>query len=486
MMCEGARLSRCGHFFQGLKASSYDDPNGTAGSRTPSPLSIANALQVSGSLIGRYLTSKAWLFFSAVALVSCPALAQAPVPAVQKLTLKDAEHIAIANHPQIKAASFTAAAAEQVQTEVRSAYFPAAYGSLTGVQPQDGSRLAAGALNNPLVLDRFASGLAVGQLITDFGRTHRLSQSAGLRAGAEREGVVVTRADVLLAVDQAYFRTLRAQAVLTVAQQTVNERQTVADRVGALAKAKLKSGLDVSFAEVNLGQAKLLLVQAQNEIKAAYAELARTLGYSDTREFELAEEPLPGPPPPDVVPLITQAFRERPELVRQRLAVQSAHAFALAERDLWFPAISAVGNFGLVPVGDPTFRSSYAAGGFNVSIPVFNGKLFTARYAEATLRTEAEDQRLRDLENNVAREVRVAWLDVNTAYQRLDLTSQILAQAKQALDLADARYKLGLSSIVELQQAQLNETQAAIDQASAQYDYAAKTSALNFAIGLLR
>ena len=429
-----------------------------------------------------------FLFSAAVALFSCGAHAQAPAPIRQKLTLKDAESIAVTNHPQIKAQSFVAAASQQVQTEVRSAYFPQAYGDLTGADTnQTGSRLAAGALNSPRVFPKFASGLVVGQLLTDFGRTHRLSQSAGLRANAERAGVVVTRADVLLAVDQAYFRTLKAQAVLKVAQQTVQERQTVADRVGALAKAKLKSELDVTFAEVNLGQAKLLLVQAQNEIKSAYADMTLALGYSDDRVFDLAEEPLPGPPPPDVLPLVAEAFRERPELARQRFVVQSTHAFALAERDLWFPTISALGNMGLVPEGDiAQFRRSYAAGGVNVTIPVFNGNLFTARYHEAALRSQAEDQRLRDLEDSVAREVRVAWLDEITAYQRLDLTTQILAQAKEALDLADARYKLGLSSIVELQQAQLNETSAAIDQASAQYDYSAKTASLNFAIGLLR
>jgi len=429
---------------------------------------------------------KLFLLCASMALFSSCAVAQASAPARQRMTLKEAETIAVTNHPQIKAASYTAGAAQQVTTQVRSAYFPQVYGDLTGVDAQNGARLAAGALNNPLILERFSSGLVVGQLLTDFGRTHRLSQSAGLHARSEQEGVVVTRADVLLAVDQAYFRTLKAQAVLTVAQETVKERQTVADRVQALAQAKLKSGLDVSFAEVNLGQAKLLLVQAQNEIKAAYAELTRTLGYSDEREFDLAEEPLPAAPPPDVLPLVTQAFRDRPELVRQRFAVQSAHTFALAERDLSFPTISAAGNFGLVPVGDPTLRSSYAAGGFNVSIPVFNGKLFTARYAEANLRAKAEEQRLADLENGISREVHVAWLDVITAYQRLDLTSQILAQARQALELADARYKLGLSSIVELQQAQLSETQAAIDQATAKYDYGAKTTALNYAIGLLR
>ena len=433
------------------------------------------------------MTQRHRLLLSAIlALSSCASVAQAPAPTLQKLTLKQAATIAITNHPQIQAATFTAAAAQQVQTEVRSAYFPQAYGDLTGADAENRTRLAAGSLTTSQVFERFASGLTVGQLLTDFGRTHELSRSAGLRARAERTGVVVTRADVLLAVDQAYFRTLKAQAVLRVAQQTVEERQTVTDRVSALAQAKLKSGLDVSFAEVNLGQAKLLLVQAQNEVKAASAELTRALGYSDEREYELAEEPLPAAPSPDVLPLVAQAFRERPELVRQRFVVQAAHAFALAERDLYFPTISAVGDFGVVPVGDPTLRSSYAAGGFNVTIPVFNGKLFTARYAEANLRTQAEDQRLRDLENVVAREVRVAWLDVITAYQRLDLTTQILAEAKLALDLADARYKLGLSSIVELEQAQLNETSAAIDQASAQYDCSARTAALNFAIGVLR
>ena len=421
-----------------------------------------------------------------IALLAGMAFAQAPPPTLQKLTLKEAESIALANHPQVKAASLEASAAEQVTTEVRSAYYPQVYGNITGVDAENGSRLAAGALNNPLILERFASGLTVGQLLTDFGRTQRLSQSANLRASAERTGVVVTRADVLLAVDQAYFHTLKAQAVLTVAQQTVQERQTVADRVSALAQAKLKSGLDVTFAEVNLGQAKLLLVQAQNGIRASYADLARALGYSDSREFDLSDEPQPPPPAPDAAPLVAQAFRERPELARQRLIAQSAHAFALAERDLSFPTISAVGSFGVVPAGDPTLRSSYAAGGFNLTIPVFNGKLFTARYAEANLRNQAEDQRLRDLENVVAREVRVAWLDMGTAYQRLDLTSQILAQATQALELADARYKLGLSSIIELQQAQLNQTQAAIDQASAKYDYAATSASLNYAIGLLR
>jgi outer membrane protein len=66
------------------------------------------------------------------------------------------------------------------------------------------------------------------------------------------------------------------------------------------------------------------------------------------------------------------------------------------------------------------------------------------------------------------------------------LTPQLLDAANQALNLAQERYKLGLSSIIELSQAQLNQTQAAITEASAKYDYAAEISALNYQIGALR
>ena len=82
--------------------------------------------------------------------------------------------------------------------------------------------------------------------------------------------------------------------------------------------------------------------------------------------------------------------------------------------------------------------------------------------------------------------MRLALLDAQTGFQRLDLTNQLLAQANEALDLATSRYNLGLSSIVELTQAQLNKTQAEIAQASARYDYASQMAALRFQMGSLK
>lgn len=420
-----------------------------------------------------------FLNLTAFALMAIPCAAQNS----QNLSLADAEKIAIQNHPQIQAAGYLAVAAQARVTEARSAYYPQAVGSLTGVESETNSRISAGALNNPIIFDRYANGVAVSQLVTDFGRTHELVKSSNLHAQAQKENVVTSRADVLINVDRAYYSVLRAQAVLKVAEETVKNRQLVSDQITALEKNKLKSGLDVSFANVDLAEAQLLLIQAQNGVEGSYADLSAALGYSDEKTFTLAEEPVPPAPTPNVSELIAQALQNRPELVSRRLDVSSAQSYATAERDLWFPTISAVGAAGLAPVHADLLGDRYAAAGFNVNIPLFNGHEFGALRAEANAEANAQEQYLRDLQNVIVREVRKAWLESNAAFQRLSVTDQLLAQATQALDLAQQRYKLGLSSIIELSQAQLNMTQAEITQASAKYDYETAISALNYQIG---
>ena len=119
----------------------------------------------------------------------------------------------------------------------------------------------------------------------------------------------------------------------------------------------------------------------------------------------------------------------------------------------------------------------------NVNIPIFNGHLFSARRAQAEFKARSEEENLRDIQDHVARDVRLAWLNANTALQRVDLTNQLLQEATLALDLAQERYKLGLSSIIELSQAQLNQTQAQIEQSSAKYEYAYQIANLDYQVG---
>ncbi|MGA8867357.1 MAG: TolC family protein [Candidatus Sulfotelmatobacter sp.] len=397
------------------------------------------------------------------------------------LSLKDAQALALKNSPQISVARLTALASQQVTREVRSSLWPTAAVDLTAVDANPGTRITAGALNNPIIYQRAAAGAMVSQLLTDFGRTTNLISSASLAAKAENQNAVATREQVLLAVDQAFYNALQTQAVLTVAQRTVGDRQTVADQVGALYKNKLKSELDFSFANVNLAQAKLLLLDAQDNDNAAMAALSAVLGFSNLQSFQLVEDTTPlTPPQGNVNDLISVAFAMRPEILALEFQSESAKKFQTAERDLLFPDIRALGAVGDTPVRNPIVSNWYGAVGVNVEIPVFNGFLYPARSREAALRAQAEQERLRDLRDRIARDVRTSWLSATTAYDRLAVTQQLLEQSNLALNLAQARYKLGLGSIVELSQAQLQQTQAQISNAQAGYDYRLALAVLQY------
>ena len=368
--------------------------------------------------------------------------------------------------------------------EQRSALLPTAFLSVTAVDSRPGSRVAAGALNNPVIYPRAATGATVSQLITDFGRTNNLVASSEFQAKAQDQTAIATTADILLAVDQAYFNTLETKALVSVAQQTVDARQTLVDKIQALTSAKLRSDLDLSFTQVDASRARLLLLEAQNNYQAALAGLSALLGFSDEQDFQLVEEPTAANPPPlDVLPLISEALAQRPEVLALRDRVQAAETFGHAEHDLWRPNVSALGVVGLAPVRDNHIPNWYGAVGVNINIPVFNGFLFSARAQSADLQTSADRQRLVDLQNNIARDVRDAWHDSERAFERLSVTGQLRAQANLALDLAQSRYNLGLSSIVEFSQAELQKTEADISDTDARYQYRLTQIVLAYTMG---
>jgi outer membrane protein len=401
------------------------------------------------------------------------------------LTLAEAEQMALQNNPQISAAKYNAEAVKQTPLEVHATLMPNLSGAVTGVVADSGARIAAGALNNPVLYNRFATGLALSQMVTDFGRTRNLEESANFKAQSAEQATQTAQNNILIATARAYFSVLRSKAVLRVAQQTVDARKLVSDQVTALANNNLKSTLDVSFANVNLSDSQLLLAQAQNNVKAAEAELSAALGLPGTTEYNLRDEPVPPDYSKDVNTWIDQAMKDRPELKDLRLQQQAADRFAKAEHALKYPTVSVVGAAGLVPASESAVKSRYGGVGVNLSIPIFNGGLFKYRQSEAELKAMAANENVNDLANRITRDVKVAFLNVQTAQERVGLTAQMLQRAQLALDLARGRYDLGLSSIVELSQAQLNLTAAQIDSAAAQYDYQTMRAILDYQSGQL-
>jgi outer membrane protein len=404
------------------------------------------------------------------------------------ITLQEAHETALRYHPQISVADLKTLVARQVTRQVQSGFWPNLSANVIAVGTAgDNTRLAAiGGLNNPLIFDRNAEGLILSQLITDFGRTPNLAGSAKLRAMAEANNAQATREQILLAVDGAFFDTQQAQAIVTVAEQTVATRQIFLDQVGAMATNKLRSELDLSFARVSLEDSEILLSRATNDLQAAFAQLANVMGLQDAKIYRLVEEPVPPALTTNASEYVQEALKSRPELLSLRDARGAALKFARAEKALHYPTISAIASAGLIPIGDSALPDNYAAAGVSLSFPLFAGGYYSARQKAAELQAQAAEEDLRNEENNIVRDVRVTWLHAQNAYDRLQITRKLLANAQESFELAQARFVNGISSIVEFNQAQLNLIQAQITYATTQYEYLIQRSALNFQIGALR
>ena len=398
------------------------------------------------------------------------------------LTRQEAEKIALANNPRIHIGQLIARVQHQAVRERRADQLPNLNGNITAVEANDGSRISSGSLTASRLLQHAGMGVQVSQLITDFGRTPNLVASAKLQEKARLADAEASREDIVLATDQVFYAVIEAQETLQVAAQTVSARQALTDQVSALASSKLRSELDLSFAQVNLSQAKLLQLNAQNDLDAAKAAFTEVLGYDKQMNFQLVDDTGSLPPLPfDPDHLITEAIQNRPDLQSLKFNEQAAQKFSKAQHEQLLPTISALGVVGGTPVGSSQYFTTnwYGAVGGNVSIPIFNGFRFTAQASEAALQAQSASEQTRALRDQVVRDVGTAWLNANTAMQRVTVTTELLKQANTALDLAKTRYDLGLSSIVELSQAELQQTEAAIGNANARSQY-------NFAISTIR
>ena len=294
-----------------------------------------------------------------------------------------------------------------------------------------------------------------------------------------------------MATDQAYYRLLNAQSLLDVAKATVAARGDVQNLTSALTRSALKSDLDLNVASADLSQAQLLQLDAEDEVASSSAALAAVLAMPADTVYQAVEDPESAPPPPpspdSSAALNAVAQAQRPDLQALRFDAAADQKFARAQQLQHLPTISALAIGGISPVSpDGVFVPHwYAAGGVNLTLPLFTGFRIDAQAQEARLRQKAAEKQAQDLSDTISRDVRVAILNAQTAFRRIAVADQFRKQTAQAFSLAQTRYKLGLSSIVELSQAQLQSTQAAVAAVNARYDYLLSLRSLDYARGQL-
>ena len=308
---------------------------------------------------------------------------------MSQLTRVQAEQMALRNNPRISVSKLLAMAQHQVVRQARAAEFPTANGAVTAEKALDASRISAGSLTSSRLFTHAGAGADVTQLITDFGRTHNRVLTQKLQEKAANADALASQEEIVLATDQAFYDALTAQAILQVAKQTVSTRQATESQVNQMTQNKLRSTLDLSFADVNLSQAELLQLDAQNNADATMATLDAVLGLDHETTYSLVDDSAQNDaPPPDYEPLVQTALAQRPDLQSRVLRQQSAQKFARAQWDQLLPSISALGTIGSVPIRTDQYYTSnwWGAVGVNMNIPLFDGFLYASEAKEAVYR----------------------------------------------------------------------------------------------------
>jgi outer membrane protein len=448
------------------------------------------------------MTLRTFLLYGSLGLSFCPPpsfVAQAaqdlpavlPAPAVPPqqngptLSLADAEARTLKNQPRLAAEALRAQALGKRVQEIRSSYFPQLTGNLTAVKSNGDTAVAAGAVTTSSISTRVAGGVSLTQLVTDFGRTRDLVRSSQLTAKAALQRAEDVKQQILRDVDQAYFATEAAESVRGTAQAVLDFRKTSLRQLSALAQSQLRSTLDVQFAQVLVSEAQMAVVQADSNVQQARATLAAAMGEDTVPNYVLAEQPQPPLLEDDVTVYIHEAIATRPDLKALTLQEQAERQYANSESKLKYPTINLLGTAGEVPDRDHTLEQNYGAAGVNISVPIFNGGLYSGREAEATLRAQAASRDVNDRSLLIARDVRTNWARAKDAYLEIQVAHDLVEQTGVALRLAQARYDAGLGSIVELNQAELSQTSALIAAASARFDYLSARAALNYTLGIL-
>ncbi len=404
------------------------------------------------------------------------------------LTVHEAEQIAIRNNPRIRVAQLLARAQHQVYRQTRAGYLPQLQAGAVAAQAEDGSRFTFDELRSTRLITHAGGGLDFHQLLTDFGHTTNLIASSKLYEKAQNAQAQASTLDIVLISDQAFYSALEAQALVKVAQQTVDTRKTTDRQITELTRNKLRSTIDLAFADEDLAQAQLLLLDAQTQYSNAINALTSVLGFDRPMTYKLVETGGAVPsPPPDQDELVHMALQQRPDLMALDYDQQAANKYARAQWEQLMPTLDSMAVVGGTPIRDDQYFTTnwFGAIGVDLEVPIFSGFRYTAQAHEAEDRAQAAQENLRDLRDQVVRDVRDAWLQSNTSYQKIAVTKKLLKASNMGLELAQERYKLGLSSIVELSQSQLEQTQASIENVNARYEYELALAALNYQLGNL-
>jgi outer membrane protein len=419
-----------------------------------------------------------------------PAPMAAPAPAISTgatpmpLTLAQAEAIALAQSPTLAAARAAVTGANAAIGEARSGGLPNLSASGSDVRSRSGGSGfgsnggASPAPNSggPTLATSTSGSVNLRQLIIDGGRIHNSVEAAKYSSDASRLDLERQIQNVDFGVASAYYAALQARHTLAVARDSLNLAQVQERLVEAQFKAGVASRADVLTAQLPVAQAALLVAQDSNGEQTQIASLLDTMGLPADTPVAIADEQ-PGAvmlPPLDEV--MNTAMKQRPDLLSAQASLDAANASVRSARLGLFPTISGTGSDGVAATKIDTvpnsgnYSNSYSLG-LVLSFPLFDGGLTRSQTVAAQAQADQAAANLKSTQLLVSLNIEQAYLGVQTAQSGLTAADAEYAQARTVLDVTNAQYKSGVTTLPLLLNAQVGLAKAEGDQVNAVYTY---------------
>jgi outer membrane protein len=405
------------------------------------------------------------------------ALALAAAP----LTMDDAVREALARRPALRAARGGAAAAEASAREARGALLPqvgldARYGWRRD-GPEGGGRSVSA--------DSASASVSADALLFDFGRTPSRVRAARASAEAARHDAETSARDVVLEVRVAYLGVLAAEALEKVAGETLANQERHLAQTEAMVAAGSRAAIDLARLRTQVASARAALVRAGNDVRVARTRLDVATGAPGRGAYDVVDPALPAlaaeAQPTDA--LFVQAVAARPELASLRASVEARSATLAAERRSLWPTLRGGLSAGGAAT-DPALAPAWATtAGLTLSWTLFDGLSSRAAGDAAAAQLDVSRARLDDEGQRVWEELDGAASDVASARAQLPAAEEGLGAARELLGLADARYREGVGSSLELADAELELASAAAQRVRVGYDLASARARLVRALG---
>lgn len=396
------------------------------------------------------------------------------------MTLDKCLELALGNNPQINAAFHDILASDARIKQVWSNYFPqiswqTGYTKIRQLQLSD-------ALGQNLTFNYYILGqVTLQQMLYDFGVTQNQATIKRLDYEAYKTTLGATINDVIYQTKDAYYNLLYAFENKKVAQDTVNKFEMFYNQAKAFYEIGMNPKVDVTIAEVNLSNAKLQLIQADNAVNLAVARLNNVMGVPFIDKYNVQERLKYMPVDITFGQTVDIARGARPELKLAELKVESAKQTLKLVKKSYFPTISVEGQY---QRGGRSWNSNYGYnfGGY-LNFPTVNGMLIKNEIKEARYLYDKELANAKNTQNQIYLEIQNAFLKLEEKKNQMPVALLNVKQSKENYELSYGRYRVGEASPTELKDAQINYQQAQLSYYSALYQYNSAKAELEKSIG---